>query len=110
MPHGVEGAFAVLPTGISEDGPGPERIEPRLLEHADLIDSLVLELAPGRQAYDRRQELRALLVIAAPLAAAYLAVGHWFKNKDWYRSAIVIPGSAAIALVGAYWAVERVLG
>ena len=46
----------------------------------------------------------------AVIAAAYFAVGIWFKGRDWYRRVVVIPGSAAIALVGAYWAAERALG
>ncbi|MCV2882025.1 HupE/UreJ family protein [Actibacterium sp. XHP0104] len=43
------------------------------------------------------------------IALAYLAVGLWFGRKPWYRAAIVVPGSAAIALVGAWWVVERTL-
>jgi hypothetical protein len=37
---------------------------------------------------------------------AFLAVG-WFRKAPWYRNAIVIPLSAAIALIGLYWAVQR---
>lgn len=37
----------------------------------------------------------------------FLAVGFWFRNKDWYRSTIIIPGSLIIAAVGAYWFLER---
>jgi hydrogenase/urease accessory protein HupE len=40
---------------------------------------------------------------------ALLAVG-WFHRADWYRSRIVVPLSAGIALVGLYWCVERALG
>ncbi|MFW2405459.1 MAG: HupE/UreJ family protein [Gammaproteobacteria bacterium] len=43
------------------------------------------------------------------IALAYLAVGAWFSKRDWYRARIVIPGSLAIALIGAYWAVERII-
>ena len=42
------------------------------------------------------------------IALAFLAVGLWFGHKPWYRTAIAIPASAVIALVGAYWFVERV--
>lgn len=42
------------------------------------------------------------------IAAAFLAVGYWFGSKPWYRKAISIPASVAIAAVGAYWVVERV--
>ncbi len=41
------------------------------------------------------------------VALAFAAIG-WFRNRSWYRSAFVIPGSIAIALTGAYWFVERV--
>jgi hydrogenase/urease accessory protein HupE len=43
------------------------------------------------------------------IAAAFAATGLWFRQKNWYRKAIVIPSSVAIALVGAYWTVERTL-
>lgn len=46
----------------------------------------------------------------AVILLAYAAVGHWFKEQSWYRSRIVIPASALIALLGLYWTVERVLG
>lgn len=39
---------------------------------------------------------------------AFLCVGYWFGKKPWYRARISIPASIVIALVGAYWAVERV--
>ena len=43
------------------------------------------------------------------IAACFLAVGLWFRNKPWYRSRITIPASILIACVGAYWFVERTL-
>lgn len=42
------------------------------------------------------------------IAVAFLAVGLWFGRKPWYRKAIANPASAVIALVGAYWFIERV--
>nr|WP_309502261.1 HupE/UreJ family protein [uncultured Roseovarius sp.] len=42
------------------------------------------------------------------IALAFLAVGVWFRNKDWYRARIAVPASCVIATVGAYWFVERV--
>ena len=42
------------------------------------------------------------------IAIAFLAVGLWFRNKPWYRTRIAVPASVMIALVGAYWFVERV--
>ena len=41
------------------------------------------------------------------IAIAFLTVGIWFGRKPWYRKFISIPGSVAIAAIGAYWAVER---
>lgn len=43
----------------------------------------------------------------AVIAAAFLAVGYWFGNKPWYRTRIAMPASLVIALVGAWWFVER---
>jgi hypothetical protein len=40
------------------------------------------------------------------IGLAALAVG-WFRQQNWYRWAIVQPISAAIALIGLYWTVER---
>ncbi|MEL7258458.1 MAG: HupE/UreJ family protein [Pseudomonadota bacterium] len=42
------------------------------------------------------------------IALAFLAVGLWFGQKDWYRARIAIPASVIIALIGAYWSFERV--
>jgi len=41
------------------------------------------------------------------ITLAFLAVGLWFRNRPWYRSRISNPASIAIALVGAFWVVER---
>ncbi len=43
----------------------------------------------------------------AVIAMCFLAVGFWFGKKDWYRSFVVIPGSIVVALIGAYWFIER---
>jgi len=42
------------------------------------------------------------------IAAAFLSVGLWFGRKSWYRGRIAIPASLVIAIIGAYWFVERV--
>ncbi len=42
------------------------------------------------------------------IALAFLAVGIWFRSKNWYRQAIAMPASGVIAMIGAYWVVERV--
>ena len=41
------------------------------------------------------------------IAAAALCV-YWFRNRDWYRRAIVVPASLAIAVVGLYWTAVRI--
>lgn len=46
----------------------------------------------------------------AVIAAAFALVGFWGRNRAWYRARVVIPASAMIALVGAYWTVERLFG
>ena len=56
----------------------------------------------GLVAFNVGVELGQLTVIAL----AILAVG-WFVNQQWYRRLITIPASAAIAVVGAWWFVER---
>lgn len=45
----------------------------------------------------------------AVIAVAFLLVGLWFGRKPWYRRAIAIPASGAIAAVGAWWVLERTL-
>ncbi|MEO0618892.1 MAG: HupE/UreJ family protein [Pseudomonadota bacterium] len=45
----------------------------------------------------------------AVIAAAFLAVGLWFRNKPWYRKAVAIPASVVIAAIGLYWVWERTL-
>lgn len=44
----------------------------------------------------------------ATIALAWLITGLWFRDRIWYRARVVYPGSAAIAVIGAYWTVERV--
>jgi hypothetical protein len=45
----------------------------------------------------------------AVILAALLCVGMWLGHKPWYRHRVIIPGSIAIALVGLYWTIERVV-
>lgn len=45
----------------------------------------------------------------AVIAAAFVALALPFGRKDWYRRAIAVPASLAIAGVGAWWTFERVL-
>jgi hypothetical protein len=44
----------------------------------------------------------------AVIAAAFALVGVWFRNHPKYRGRVAIPASITIALIGAYWFVERV--
>lgn len=44
----------------------------------------------------------------AVLIIAWLLVGLWFGQHDGYRRLIAIPASVAIAVVGLWWAFERV--
>ncbi len=46
----------------------------------------------------------------AVIAAAFFVLGWPLGKKPWYRSRIAVPGSVLIALVGAFWFVERVIG
>lgn len=43
------------------------------------------------------------------IAVAFLLVGLWFGKKPWYRTRIATPASLIIALVGAWWLIERTL-
>lgn len=45
----------------------------------------------------------------AVIAIAFALTGLWFRARPWYRTRIVIPASLAIALVGIFWTVERVI-
>lgn len=44
----------------------------------------------------------------AVIAAAFVAIG-WWRHRPWYRPALAIPASIAIAVTGGVWAVERLL-
>jgi len=57
----------------------------------------------GLVAFNVGVELGQLTVIAA----CFLLVGLWFKDKPWYRSRITIPASVVIALIATYWLYER---
>ena len=59
----------------------------------------------GLVAFNVGVELGQLSVIAA----CFIAVGIWFRNKPWYRKAITIPASIVIAVIASYWLVERTL-
>ncbi|KMW59737.1 putative membrane protein [Candidatus Rhodobacter oscarellae] len=44
----------------------------------------------------------------AVIAVAFVLVGLPFGKRDWYRSAIAIPASLVIALIGVHWVMDRV--
>lgn len=43
----------------------------------------------------------------AVITGAFLVVG-WFRHRSWYRRAIVIPASSAIALIALFWTFQRI--
>ena len=43
------------------------------------------------------------------IALAFVAIGA-FRNKEWYRRRLAIPLSCGVALVAAYWTVQRLAG
>jgi hydrogenase/urease accessory protein HupE len=45
----------------------------------------------------------------AIILMAYFVVGMWGHNRSWYRSAVVVPASLAIAMIGLYWTWDRVV-
>ena len=64
------------------------------------------EFVTGLIAFNVGVEFGQLTVIAL----AGLLFGFWFRERPWYRTRIVLPLSAAIALMGLYWTVERLMG
>jgi hypothetical protein len=63
------------------------------------------EFLPALVSFNVGIELAQLAIIAA----AFLAVAMWYRDKPWYRSRVVVPASAAIAAVGLFWTVERIV-
>ena len=60
---------------------------------------------PALVSFNVGVEAGQLTVIA--LAAAVLG---GFRNRPWYRRRVVVPASCAIAAVGLYWSIQRLLG
>jgi hypothetical protein len=42
------------------------------------------------------------------IALAFAVVG-WFRNRPWFRRRVAIPCSLAIAMIGVFWAVQRII-
>jgi hypothetical protein len=44
----------------------------------------------------------------AVISACFLFVGFWFRHRHWYRRAVTMPASAAVAIVATVWFFERI--
>ncbi len=44
----------------------------------------------------------------AVILGAWFLLAKWFSNKPYYRKAIVVPLSIAIALIAAFWSIQRI--
>jgi hypothetical protein len=33
----------------------------------------------------------------------------WYRDKPWYRPRVVLPASTAIAAIGLFWTVQRIV-
>jgi hypothetical protein len=42
------------------------------------------------------------------IGVAFSLVG-WFRDEPWFRARIAIPCSIAIAAIGTFWAIQRIL-
>jgi len=75
---------------------------------ADALRELRLprgEFLPALVSFNVGIELAQLAIIAA----AFVAVAMWYRDKPWYRPRVVVPASAAIAAIGLFWTVERIV-
>jgi hydrogenase/urease accessory protein HupE len=61
------------------------------------------EVLTGLVAFNAGVEAGQLTVILS----AFLVVGYWARQRRSYRRLIVVPGSAAIALTGLFWTMQR---
>ena len=57
----------------------------------------------GLLAFNIGVELGQLAVIAV----AFVLVGFWGKNQQWYRPWVIVPGSLVVSVVGVWWFLER---
>jgi hydrogenase/urease accessory protein HupE len=63
------------------------------------------EMIPALVSFNVGIELAQLTIIAL----AFVSVAAWCRDKAWYRARFVVPSSAAIAAVGVFWTVQRVI-
>ena len=57
----------------------------------------------GLLAFNIGVELGQLAVIVV----AFVLVGFWGKNQQWYRPWVIVPGSLVVSVVGVWWFLER---
>jgi hydrogenase/urease accessory protein HupE len=77
------------------------------LGFADVLKDLGLpagEFIPALVSFNVGIEFAQLAVIAA----AFLGGAVWYRRRPWYRTRVVVPASALIALTGMLWTVQRV--
>jgi hydrogenase/urease accessory protein HupE len=43
----------------------------------------------------------------AVIMVAFVLVGFWGRNQQWYRPWVIIPGSLVVSVVGGWWFLER---
>jgi len=41
------------------------------------------------------------------IAVAFVVIGFWGRNREWYRPWVIVPGSLAVSVVGGWWFLER---
>jgi hypothetical protein len=59
---------------------------------------------PALVSFNTGIELAQLAIIVA-----FLAVAMWHRHKPWYSARVVLPVSAAIAVAGLFWTVQRIV-
>jgi hypothetical protein len=64
------------------------------------------EMIPALVSFNVGIEVAQLTIIAL----AFVSIAAWYRDKAWYRTRCVVPGSAAIAAIGLFWTVQRVAG
>ncbi|HID36104.1 MAG TPA: HupE/UreJ family protein, partial [Ghiorsea sp.] len=42
------------------------------------------------------------------IVIAFVSVAYWFRQKAWYRKAVVIPASFMISVIGLIWTYQRI--
>ena len=63
------------------------------------------QLAPALVGFNIGVEFGQLAV----LAVCFLGVGFWLRRRQWYRRAVSMPASAAVAMIAMVWFVERIV-